>query len=62
MSVNLISAPQSIFNPLPPALGGEGRVRGVPAPGPGEAHLTLPAAEATGPLPLDGRRGRIRSD
>jgi hypothetical protein len=52
MSVNLISAPQSIFNPLPPALGGEGRVRGVPAPGPGEAHLTLPAAEATGPRPL----------
>jgi hypothetical protein len=47
-----IIAPQSIFLPLSPALGGEGRVRRVPAAGPAETHLTLPVAEVTGPLPL----------
>ncbi len=52
MIANEIIAAQSIFFPLPPVLGGEGRVRGGPAAGPGEAHLTLPVAEATGPLPL----------
>ncbi len=37
--------------PSPPTLGGEGRVRGVSAPRPGEAHLTLPRLQR-GPRPL----------
>jgi hypothetical protein len=44
--------------PSPPTLGGEGRVRGVPAAGPGEAHLTLPHLQCGSlPLPPTGGEG-----
>jgi len=40
--------------------GGEGRGEVGDSKAPAETHLTLPAANATGPLPLPpkGRRGR----
>ena len=40
--------------------GGEGRGEVGDSGAPAEAHLTLPIADATGPLPLPpkGRRGR----
>jgi hypothetical protein len=46
----------TIFLPLPPVPGGEGRVRGDARGNSGEAHLTLPRLQR-GPLPLPPKGG-----